>query len=463
MLASEGLPTPEEKQNRLINQIQGVTAAQSNVELHKAYAANAMEKAAQAKANLAPVTPEIVAQHPEFAPFLGQPVPKPLMDFMTKMGVADASAQARENAAMHKTITVPGVGGFSWDAGSEGYKPIQGGQIPQHQLAPGEAEKFGFPSGTTQVPESTYAQAFKLQPLTRQGMQWKETSPGVWEPLPTTSTRAYGKGQGAAPSASPSGALPTSSTSTPSGGTSATPSGSTRVGGKVYGGGSIYAFDPRTNETVMTTPAEQQAKGYTNPRKVTQANIEADRQLNNRLYDVAAKIQRYEKSIDTPITELDRAKIADLLGTDKLQFGAFGAHLPTDWLTKLTQATSVAGLSPAAQQRLINYYNVREAMTGYTRVLTGSGRSNETNLQLNLQAMPDPIAPDNFTKEGINQFKQNVHIAGQGLPRMPGIQKAEDVFSPRGGTPNGATHTAKGSDGKMHYTNAKGEDLGVAQ
>lgn len=33
-----------------------------------------------------------------------------------------------------------------------------------------------------------------------------------------------------------------------------------------------------------------------------------------------------------------------------------------------------------------------------------------------------------------------------------------------GGTPPaGATHTAKGSDGKLHYTNAQGQDLGVAQ
>ena len=331
--------------------------------------------------------------------------------------IAGIARQQSADTSIHKPITVPGVGAFNWDDQQNKYVPVQGGQIPQHQFQPGEAEKLGFPAGTTQIPEAIYAQAARLQGTTTGRTQWLSDGAGGFIQVQNTSTRKYNTGGG--PSAAPtSGGGPSAPRYQP-------------------GNGPVYAFDPKTNSTVMTTPAESQANGYTNSRKVSQANIEADRQLNNRLYDVAAKMSNYEQSINQPITDVDRAKIADLIGNDKLQFGAFGAHIPTDWLTKLTQSMSTAGLTQAAQQRLINYYNVREAMTGYTRVLTGSGRSNETNLQLNLQAMPDPTMPDNFTKQGINQFKQNIHIAGQGLPKMPGIQRADDILSPPQSTTGG--------------------------
>lgn len=51
------------------------------------------------------------------------------------------------------------------------------------------------------------------------------------------------------------------------------------------------------------------------------------------------------------------------------------------------------------------------------------------------------------------------------------LQGAKDIGLDMGGSttaanktpPVGATHTAKGSDGKMHYTNDKGQDLGIVQ
>jgi hypothetical protein len=47
------------------------------------------------------------------------------------------------------------------------------------------------------------------------------------------------------------------------------------------------------------------------------------------------------------------------------------------------------------------------------------------------------------------------------LLRQYGMPSA--VTMQQQGPPAGATHTAKGSDGRLHYTNAQGQDLGIAQ
>jgi len=425
MMHEAGLPTPYDKQQAAMRGIEGVTVAQQNLELHKAMAGQ-----------FTPVPLVGMDGKPITDPTTGKVIQLPANHAQT-FYAGQAAAASRVQAAqiqagptvntpqnLQETLGLPPTTTVRTLSQAAGIPGKEAATIP---VTDDIRAMLHLPAGVTSIPSTSFIRAMGfMMPQTKTGFEWKETSPGTWEPLPTKSVTTRGIGV----SSPTQGAGPRSSLPAP-----------------VHGGGTIYAFDPKTNETVMTTPQEAATNGYSNPRKVTQANIENDRQLNNRLYDVAAKVQRYEQSINTPISDVDRAKIADLLGTDKLQFGAFGAHLPTDWLTKLTQAMSVGGLSKAAQDRLINYYNVREAMTGYTRVLTGSGRSNETNLQLNLQAMPDPIMPDNFTKNGINQFKQNIHIAGQGLPRMPGIQRAQDVLNPSGGAGNApAIRFTEGSD-----------------
>jgi len=192
------------------------------------------------------------------------------------------------------------------------------------------------------------------------------------------------------------------------------------------------AYDPKTNQYVITTRSDAAQSGYQNFQKSSPAQIEQDRQLNNRLTDVQQKIDRYNNSFSRDLSAGDAYVISKLMSDQTFKAGfesSFGPHItiPTGFLTELDKAAQANGLSPQGMERLNAYFNAREAMSGYQRVLTGSSRGGEKNLQLQLDVIPSPIVGKDFAGNAFNQFRENLKIAGQGLPRMKGVQNQSDV------------------------------------
>jgi hypothetical protein len=186
-----------------------------------------------------------------------------------------------------------------------------------------------------------------------------------------------------------------------------------------------YAFDPRTQQTVAATQSDANAQGLTAWRKVGENDIRQDTLLNNRLTDVTNKINRYNQTLQTPLSDNDKGNIAGLQ-TD-LKLDTSGVSVPFDRVNAALNAENVSNMSPAAKNRVIAYWNAREAMIGYQRVLSGSGRSSDKSLEMNLQTLPNPSMPEDFSRNAIGQFKENLGIVTQGIPRIPGVQSPADV------------------------------------
>jgi hypothetical protein len=186
-----------------------------------------------------------------------------------------------------------------------------------------------------------------------------------------------------------------------------------------------YAFDPRTQQTVAATQAEANSNGLTAWRKVGENDIRQDTLLNNRLTDVTNKINRYNQTLQTPLSDSDKGNIAGLQ-TD-LKLDTSGISVPFDRVNAALNSENLRNMSPAAKNRVIAYWNAREAMIGYQRVLSGSGRSSDKSLEMNLQTLPNPSMPEDFSRNAIGQFKENLGIVTQGIPRIPGVQSPADV------------------------------------
>lgn len=208
----------------------------------------------------------------------------------------------------------------------------------------------------------------------------------------------------------------------------------------------VYAMDAQGNKVLTSKTAALQS-GSKVILPVTEKEVTDDTMLNNRLADVHQKIARYEQAMQDDIPAKDRGNIAALIGSDRLKIGAFGTELPTDRLNAAMDAENIKQLSPQARDAVIAYYNARESLVGYNRVLSGSGRSNEQALQLQMQTLPNPAISDkDYTARSINQFKENLRIVGQGLPKIPGVKSPDeweqDIKKPNSGAGSGVSFKA---------------------
>jgi len=82
--------------------------------------------------------------------------------------------------------------------------------------------------------------------------------------------------------------------------------------------------------------------------------------------------------------------------------------------------------------------------------------SSPEQMKASIDAARGAVGSQMTSRIGQNKALQRMY--GQNIPPSSG-QGSQQTQGP----PQGATHTAKGSDGKLHYTNAQGQDLGVAQ
>jgi len=412
--------TPQFQQQQALANLNSYESTKALVGLHQ-----------QQMQQFAPVPLVGVDQKPIVDPSTGKPITLPAahaQTFYAGQLAAASRVQAAQIQAGPQVNTTPDMQAMGMPGQTSLRSANQAQGILQKQSASVPVDDKiramfpNLPAGVQSVPAASLIRAMSfMMPQTRTGFEWKETSPGTWEPLPTKAVTT--RGAGGAPAAQPSAPGAASAPGSPAP-TAGLPT-------KVFGGGPVYAFNPQTNETQLTTPQEAQQQGLTNPRKVSATNIEQDRQLNNRLADVAMKITRYEDAINTPVDAADRTFMASLLQTDKFKVALGGMELPVDKFNQLSDAITQSQLSKPAQNRLISYFNARESMLGYQRVLAGSARSSDQQLGLNLGALPGPVSPDDFAKEGIRQFKENIPIAGRGLPRIPGVPTAGDILAPK--------------------------------
>ncbi len=246
----------------------------------------------------------------------------------------------------------------------------------------------------------------------------------------------------------------------------------------------------RTQEKNLTSGNAKNEDGTRNPASIPVGLVEGTMdptQLSKRGTDYNAKLQaaneyslsKYGKPFDIAQAQSDYkyatnsqnqntlkmiSGMAEPGGAIDIAKGAATAlpQLPQATLNKVFNATATEFGSKEAT-------NFHTAMLGladeYSKVM-GGGISSDTGRQQALDIlkqsyskgqingafdiMQRDIAARQKALVGSNRYlqKQYQPIAASKAPQAP---------------PAGATHTAPGSDGKQHYTNSQGQDLGVVQ
>ena len=196
--------------------------------------------------------------------------------------------------------------------------------------------------------------------------------------------------------------------------------------GQIAGGGKTgYAFDPKTNQTVLTSAEEAAQNGYTAFRTVKESDIRNDTHDTRVLNDVALKSNNLIQAADAVNDSGQRNLIGRVIDAadrdDQYRVGAFGTSIPTQWFNNLINSENAGALKQKGRDYVVALLSLREASMGMQRLLTGTARSNETQIKA-LQATLPGAEPDaNLVLQKMAAFTQNIDMLRQGIPKLPGI------------------------------------------
>jgi hypothetical protein len=218
--------------------------------------------------------------------------------------------------------------------------------------------------------------------------------------------------------------------------------GGASTSGQIYGKGSVFAYDPQTNERVLSTPAEVAAKGYTNPIPVKEGEIDKYRSAQVQFNDVQSNLSRYWKAArdvsqnglsatDGPLidTVINKSGLADM----QLKISAGGEiQLPiisafTEAVSRETRSAAYKGLSQGGKDLVDAYFRTMAAVPAYQKALTNVGKFNKEIIDLELANIPNPtMAPADQLRK-LQAFQENVDQGSAGIPRMPGIPTLKET------------------------------------
>jgi hypothetical protein len=193
----------------------------------------------------------------------------------------------------------------------------------------------------------------------------------------------------------------------------------------------VYAYNNETKQLEQTTKGDVAANPtrYTNPVDIKESDIRKDTDLARQLGDAQLNLSRYRaaaQGLDT-LGMADSRAVAALIGDDKFKAEFMGAQIPTDWLNKLLTQENWKMLPKAAQDAVIGYIGARGAVVAYQKAVSGSGRSNKEQLELELQNIPNPLLPKDVRERQFDRFQQNIDQTGAGLPKMVGIERPKEI------------------------------------
>jgi len=208
----------------------------------------------------------------------------------------------------------------------------------------------------------------------------------------------------------------------------------------IYGQGPVIAFDPSAGQQVLTTGAEVAQKGFQNPRKVSQTDIEKEQAASSMISDVQLNKSRYAAAMNQfyrePVTGTQAQALAALV-PEKLGIDighGFGLSLP-DAIQKLTNATEFSLLSPTQKKGMIGYYSTLASVPAYQKALSNIGRSNKEMMDLELRTVPTPLMDKETFGLMLDRFQGNIDAVGRRTVRFPGIDSVQDVRQKYEGAP----------------------------
>jgi hypothetical protein len=237
----------------------------------------------------------------------------------------------------------------------------------------------------------------------------------------------------------------------------------------------VFAFDPATNTRVLTTMPQAGAKGFTNPVKASESDINKETELTRQFNDVQMNLSRYRNAVNNPNLSFDQhgffsasdtTKIANILSDDKL--AGVAAQIPAggrlaDILSQGKSAQYWNELSPEQQDVVAGYLRAKGSIIAFQKALTQTGRTSKEALAIEMQNLPSPIMGTAPANKQLDAFQENIDTASKGIVRVPWLPSTQDVRKSIEESPAANLQRTPNAQGSGQYRNAGGHAMQVGQ
>jgi len=208
---------------------------------------------------------------------------------------------------------------------------------------------------------------------------------------------------------------------------------------QLIGAQPVFAFDPATNTRVLTTMPQAGAKGFTNPVKASEGDINKETELSRQFNDVQMNLSRYRLAVNNPNLRLeqngifgasDTTKIANILSDTKL--AGVAGQIPAgerlgDIISQGKNAKYWNELSPEAQDIVAGYLRAKGSVIAFQKALTQTGRTSKEALAIEMQNLPSPIEGTAPANKQLDAFQENIDVASKGIVRVPWLPTTQEV------------------------------------
>jgi len=211
---------------------------------------------------------------------------------------------------------------------------------------------------------------------------------------------------------------------------------------RIYTDQSGIALNPQTGELLQTTAAEAAQKGYSNFSKATEPEMAKYRSSQAQFNDVQTNTSRYTAAATRAVREQptfeDYANMHSIMNQKGLyDFNiavAQGGHFDLPLLGGFTEGASRAeksgayrSLSPQAKDLIDGYFRTVASVPAYMKALTGIGRFNKEQMDLEIQNIPNPTMGPQDIQRKLGQWQENIDQGVSSVPRMQGIPTTKDI------------------------------------
>jgi hypothetical protein len=205
----------------------------------------------------------------------------------------------------------------------------------------------------------------------------------------------------------------------------------------------IIAFDPKTKERIYTTRGEGKAAGLTmtGGKAVTEAEVGKEEAATRQFNDVQMNVSRYKNTyagLKGPLSKTDLNNMTAILSlTQQLERpgeGGFTGALSAGYVPALANSSqrqslgaAWSKLSPEATELVTGYLRAKGAIPAYQRALTGTGRTSQAAMEIEMANLPEPTVGYTKASSQLKAFQENIDTASKGLTRFPWLPAPQEV------------------------------------